>query len=153
MAADYLPLIAWTPDAGDLEMIEAYVARSYYARPDARVRFHDLTIRRAAPSRDAKEEEFAWFHPVDQKTPPLEDSTRPYFALYAVPADEAELGTHRAHRAQPAQPRKAGSRGLGRGADRTPGHQGPLGLLLLVELGFSAAADVGRPGQDRRRVC
>ena len=88
---DYLPLIAWTPTPHDPEMIEAYVARSYYERSDARVLFHDLTIRLATPSADAPaEDEFAWFFPSLTAYPPEECGRIPYFALYVVPTSEAE---------------------------------------------------------------
>jgi hypothetical protein len=88
---DYLPLIAWTPTPDDPEMIEAYVARSYYARPDARLQIKELTLRYAKPGSATpyeKEEEFAWFFPSPQVYPPDEYGRVSYFGLYAVSADE-----------------------------------------------------------------
>jgi hypothetical protein len=91
MGDDDLPLIAWTPTPDDPEMIEVYAARSYYQRPDARVRFHDLAIRRTAPGYDGpSQHEFAWFRPVDRETPPWKYPPRSYFGLYVVSAEEAK---------------------------------------------------------------
>ena len=88
---DYLPLIAWTPTPDDPEMIEAYVARSYYERPDARVHLSDLAIRFATPSSVASEEdEFDWFFPSPEVYSPQDYGRTSYFGLYAVPVDETE---------------------------------------------------------------
>jgi hypothetical protein len=88
---DYLQLIAWTPTPDDPEMIEAYVTRSYYERPDARVRLRDLTIRLARPNSDArKEDEFAWFYPASDEYPPEKYGRASYFGLYMVPISQTE---------------------------------------------------------------
>jgi hypothetical protein len=64
---DYLPLIAWTPTPDDPEMIEAYLARSYYRRPDSRVSFEDLAIRLATDGVAPEEDEFGWLMPVEEE--------------------------------------------------------------------------------------
>lgn len=45
LPADYIPLIAWVDNADDPSEIEAYFAPEALERPNARVRFHALSVR------------------------------------------------------------------------------------------------------------
>lgn len=87
-AANFVPLVAWTPRAHDLDTLELYVARSYYENPASRVKIHHIDVRRSPPgTRPDTKDKFAW---LGVPIPPLTDPV-PYTvfaAWHATPITE-----------------------------------------------------------------
>jgi hypothetical protein len=60
-APDYLPLIAWTPDADDPRVLEVYPFASYFERPDARIQVKKIEVTDLSVTEADPPDEFEWF--------------------------------------------------------------------------------------------
>ena len=60
-APDYLPFIAWTPDADDPRVLEVYPFASYFERPDARVLVKGIEVTDSSATEADPPDEFEWF--------------------------------------------------------------------------------------------
>ena len=60
-APDYLPLIAWTPDADDPRTLEVYPFASYFERPDARIQVKSIEVTDSSAAEADPPDEFEWF--------------------------------------------------------------------------------------------
>jgi hypothetical protein len=60
-APDYLPFMAWTPDADDPRVLEVYPFASYFERPDARVKVKKIEVTDLSVTEVDPPDEFEWF--------------------------------------------------------------------------------------------
>lgn len=59
---NYIPFMAWTPDAHRLNVLELYPARAYFEKPNARIKLVNLTVRDAPIDAEVDPpDEFEWF--------------------------------------------------------------------------------------------
>lgn len=60
-ATDYLPFMAWTPDADDPRVLEVYPFASYFERPDARIQVKSIEVTDLSVAEGDPPDEFEWF--------------------------------------------------------------------------------------------
>lgn len=82
----HVPSIGWADDVDHPNVIETYVSRSYFDRPNARVRYHGMTVKSARFSIfRGRNEAFNWFN-NGHRTSPAELGYG--FYAWAVPEEE-----------------------------------------------------------------